>query len=71
MTTKRRETQIAQIKRHLIRYGSITGLEALDNYGCFRLAAVIHKLRKLHWNIETDLNHGHEIKFAKYIYKAD
>lgn len=39
------------ILKHLKRK-SITPLEALEHYGCFRLAAIIHRLRQ----------RGHEIK---------
>ena len=39
-------TQTQQISAHLKQRRSITPLEALADYGCFRLAAVIHKLRK-------------------------
>lgn len=39
------------ILKHLNRK-PITPLEALEHYGCFRLAAIIHVLRK----------RGHEIK---------
>ena len=45
------KTQIESILTHLNRK-SITPLEALEHYGCFRLAAVIHVLR----------GRGHEIK---------
>ena len=34
------------ILEHLEKYGSITPLQALDLYGCFRLAARVHELRK-------------------------
>lgn len=39
------------VLKHLKRK-PITPLEALEHYGCFRLAAIIHSLRK----------RGHEIK---------
>ena len=35
------ESQYDMILKHLKRGDSITPLDALDKYGCFRLAAVI------------------------------
>lgn len=40
------------ILNHLRRHRSITGLEALREYGCYRLSSVIHRLR----------NDGHYIR---------
>jgi hypothetical protein len=34
------------IKKHLQRGWSITPLQALNKYGCLRLAAYIHRLKK-------------------------
>ena len=39
-------TQTQQIFEHLSRGGSITPLEALSEFGCFRLASRISELRK-------------------------
>lgn len=33
------------VERHLRDYGSITPMEALEDYGIYRLAAVVHQLR--------------------------
>lgn len=41
-------TQTEQILRHLETEGSITPLEALDIYGCFRLAARIGEIKETH-----------------------
>ena len=38
-------SQRAQIRAHLEAGRSITPLEALDLYGCFRLGARIHELK--------------------------
>lgn len=38
-------TQRAMIKAHLLKYGSITPMESLDEYSCYRLGAVIFRLR--------------------------
>lgn len=38
-------TQTEKILAHLERFGSITALDALNLYGCFRLAARIRDLK--------------------------
>jgi len=45
-------TQTNQIIAHMKEHGSITGMQALKHYGCFRLAARIYDLR----------NQGHQIE---------
>ena len=48
-------SQISSIKNHLNSGRTITPLEALDLYGCFRLAAVIFILKNEHgMNIKTE-----------------
>lgn len=47
-------SQNAKIKDHLERYGEITPFEALDLYGCMRLAARVADLRAAGLAIETD-----------------
>lgn len=42
---KKQETQLDLVYKHLVQGLSITPLDALNLYGCFRLSAVIHKLR--------------------------
>jgi len=48
-------SQQKNILNHLKKVGSITPLDALEQYGCFRLAAVI-------FNLRAD---GHKIKTKK------
>jgi len=48
-----RESQRIQILNHLKLGHIITPINALKSYGCFRLASVIHKLRKKGYKIET------------------
>jgi hypothetical protein len=50
--THRRPTQAGRILEHLRAGNRITALEALDAFGCFRLAARIHELRNQGWQIE-------------------
>jgi hypothetical protein len=49
------ETQIEAIKDHLVGGQTITSLQALRLYGCFRLAARIYDLRQKGYNIEVKM----------------
>ena len=51
MTT---DTQCKQIAAHLEGGNTITALEALNLFGCFRLASRIHDLRVAGYNIIVD-----------------
>lgn len=60
-------TQTEAIREHILKHNSITPLEALEHYGCMRLAARIRDLRKdgfsvLTVNVERNGKH-----FAKYV----
>ena len=46
-------TQNAQIAAYLQAGNSITALEALELFGCFRLASRISDLRKLNYDISV------------------
>ena len=59
-------TVIKQIQDHLYDGKSITPLEALNLYGCFRLAAAIHRLRSSGISIETENVTQNGKTFAKY-----
>ena len=48
-----RESQRIQVLNDLKLGHIITPINALESYGCFRLASVIHKLRKKGYKIET------------------
>lgn len=58
-------SQKTDILRHLKRK-SITPLDALRDYGCFRLAAVIHLLRDEGHMINTKMVDNGRKKFARY-----
>ena len=58
-------TQQTEILSHLLTRGSITPLDALALYGCFRLGARIFDLRRLGYNIETRFV-GDKKKYAQY-----
>lgn len=47
-------TQCEMTLDYIERYGSITPLEALQAYGCFRLGARICDLRKAGYGIKTE-----------------
>ena len=51
MTT---DTQCRQIAAHLEGGNTITALEALNLFGCFRLASRIHDLRVQGYDIAVD-----------------
>jgi hypothetical protein len=40
-----KQTQADAVLDHLLQFGSITSIEAIDNYKITRLSAVIHNLR--------------------------
>ena len=48
-------TQTEAILSHLQSGKPITPLEALDEYGCFRLGARIHELKKDGYSIESEI----------------
>jgi hypothetical protein len=59
-------TQTEQIREHLLTGRDITPLQALDTYGCFRLAARIDELRQAGLDIETVSEMRNGKKFARY-----
>ena len=67
---KTNKTQL--VKEHLLKCGSITSWEAIENYGATRLSSIIFNLRKLGYDIETrDIvfqdRYGNTGTYAKYI----
>jgi hypothetical protein len=59
-------SQTNQILSHLKRGWSITALDALKKYGCFRLAARIRDIRDMGYPVETVLEYKHGKKYARY-----
>jgi len=60
-----------KIALHLIKRGHITALEALGVYRCFRLASVIHRLRKQGMNIHTiNTKDATGKQYARYYYHS-
>ena len=62
-------TQCDRILQHMKRK-PITALEALDQYGCFRLAARIKDLRDSGYKIETTIIERGEKRYAQYMLNA-
>jgi hypothetical protein len=57
-----------EIKNHLLRGETLTGLQAIDLYGVYRLSSVINRLRKDNIPIETTMVNSSDNKtiYAKY-----
>ena len=62
---KEKRTQCEYLAEYLDMYGSITPLEALTAFGCFRLGARIADLRADGYRIRTDINKDGK-RFAIY-----
>ena len=59
-------TQNDAIRAHLESGRTITPLDALRDYGCFRLAARIDDLRRTGLCITTEYEHRNGKKYASY-----
>jgi hypothetical protein len=60
-------TQTDQILAHLKNGGTLTPLEALDKFGCFRLGARIWDLKREGHDIQTEfVSVGSQKKVARY-----
>jgi len=62
-------SQETQILTHLAQGHSITPLEALNKFGCFRLASRINSLRKIH-NIKDRWIESNGKRFKSYFIPA-
>lgn len=70
--------QTSEILKHLMdpNNDGITSKQAFDLYGCTRLSAKIFNLRKLGYDIETQMvvgytRYGDTCEYAKYIYMGE
>ena len=65
-------TQLQQVLDHLKQFKTITAIEALERYGCFRLSAVILKLRDAGYDIVTlrERNSQRTGTHARYEYRG-
>jgi len=59
--TAPKTAQIDQILECLESGKSLSSLQALNAYGCFRLAARIKDLRQLGWEVTTEMIDGHAV----------
>ena len=59
-------SQTRQIKAYLLKGNKITPIKALKLFGCFRLGARIHDLRKEGLLIETRIDSSRGKNFAEY-----
>lgn len=63
-----RPTQAKRILAHLARHDSITPMEALNLYGCFRLAARIAELKSAGHKIQTlHVRNDSGKRYARYV----
>lgn len=60
------KTQKQQIKEYLTKGKKITPLEALNKFGCFRLAAVVYNLKAEGLKIKSENVTKQGKKFASY-----
>jgi len=60
------EAQTKQIKQHLLQGRSITPIEALNRFGCFRLSGRIFDLKREGLNISTKMVEKGGKRFAEY-----
>lgn len=58
-------SQDKNILNHL-KNNPITPLEALRQYGCFRLSAIIYRLKKEGYKIDTIMIYNKRKRYAKY-----
>ena len=68
-------TQCERILRHLEDYGSITSLEAINEYGILRLASRVSDLKRLGVPIRSESvkgknRYGEATSYAKYYLEA-
>lgn len=66
---KSTDSQNALIKGWLMNGRSLTTLEALNMFGCFRLAARISNLREEGMDIETEIVEINDKRVARYSIK--
>lgn len=60
-------TQTEQIRQHLLKHNSITPLEALKKFRCFRLAARIKDLRNDGFSVLSTRVERNGKRFCRYV----
>lgn len=69
-------TQCERIMRHLTDYGSITSLEAMQEYGIMRLASRISDLKRIGIPVHKEMvsgknRYGEPTAYARYSLKRE
>lgn len=59
-------SQTRQIIDHLQDGNSLSPIEALNMFGCFRLSARIHDIKQLGFDVKTDIVLAGGKRYAKY-----
>jgi hypothetical protein len=72
MINMRKFNKTEAVLNHLKEHGSITSLEAIEEYGATRLSAIIFQLRKRGYKIvteDTDFvdRYGYKSRYGNYI----
>lgn len=72
MTATKKITKTSMVLNHLKKHGTITSMEAIENYGATRLSAIIFELRKKGYDIDTHDVHGvdrygNKVVYGKYV----
>lgn len=67
----RKNNQVQRMLRHMREYGSITSVEAMQEYGIARAASRIHDIKQLGYDVvkttEAGRNrYGERVHYARY-----
>ena len=62
------ESQITQVREYLLAGNKLTPIEALNKFGSFRLASIIHLLRKEGMTIVSNMHKFNGNNYAVYEY---
>lgn len=70
--SEKKSNKTEEVLKHLRTYGCITSLEAIEKYKATRLSAIIYKLRRRGYRIETiDIPfvdvYGTKSAYGKYV----
>lgn len=63
--------QAQELYQHMVEHGTLTQIEAYEEYGCFRVASRIHEMKKagipIVKTMKTGKNrYGVECRYAEY-----
>ena len=71
MIIPKKGTQCDAVLRHIQDFGSVTALQAMALFGCYRLAARIKDLRDMGYPILTHMDEHVKGTHARYTLKKD